>query len=222
MMNCEEFELRGLDLDRVDGDPTEAAAAADHAESCANCNALLESWREVKGELRLLRDSTRLHAAPARVEMRLRQELRTRREARIPRSTWAVAGWALAAAAVLVAGMSWMRTHNWVNRSGNSQDTSLSVNVSPDAAASDSAGTLLAAEYDTGQFTQLPGNIAGDSDEAAILQVRLQRGELSRFGLPVEQDRATEWVIVDFLVGEDGEPQAVRLHRDEQVTAVEQ
>ena len=222
MMNCEEFELRGLDLDRVDADPTEAAAAANHAGNCARCNALLESWREVKCELRLLRDSTRLDAAPARVEMRLKQELRTRREARIPRSTWAVAGWALAAAAVLVAGLGWMRTHSSVSTPSNSQNTGLSVNASPEAAIFDTVGTLLAADYDADQFTQLPGNIAGDSDEAAILQVRIQRGELSRFGLPVEQDRATEWVNVDFLVGEDGEPQAVRLHQDEQVTAVEQ
>jgi hypothetical protein len=222
MMNCEEFELRGLDLDRLDADPTEAAAAADHAESCARCNALLESWREVKGELRLLRDSTRLDAAPARVEMRLKQELRTRREARIPRSTWATAGWALAAAALLVASIGWVRAHNSVSAPSAPQNTNINASVSPDASASENDTTLLAANNETDQFTQLPWNIAGDSDEAAILQVRIQRGDLSRFGLPVEQDRAAEWVNVDFLVGEDGEPQAVRLHQDEQVTAIEQ
>jgi hypothetical protein len=222
MMNCEEFELRGLDLDRLDADPTEAAAAADHAESCARCNALLESWREVKCDLRLLRDSTRLDAAPARVEMRLKQELRTRREARIPRSTWAAVGWALAAAAVLVASIGWFRAHNFVSTPSVSRSTNFSANVSPDATASENDTTLLAADNESDQFTQLPGNIAGDSDEAAILQVRIQRGDLSRFGLPVEQDRAAEWVNVDFLVGEDGEPQAVRLHQDEQVAAIEQ
>ena len=87
MMNCEEFELRGLDLDRADADAQEAAAAAKHAEICGRCSAMLESWREVKCDLRLLRESTRLDSAPARVEMRLKQELRTRREARVPRST---------------------------------------------------------------------------------------------------------------------------------------
>ena len=87
MMNCEEFELRGLDLDRADADRQEAAAAAKHAEICGRCSAMLESWREVKCDLRLLRESTRLDSAPARVEMRLKQELRTRREARVPRGT---------------------------------------------------------------------------------------------------------------------------------------
>jgi hypothetical protein len=221
MMNCEEFELHGLDLDRSDADPTEAAAAAEHAESCARCSALLESWREVKAELRLLRDSTRLDAAPARVEMRLKQELRTRREARIPRSTWAAAGWALAAAAVLVASVGWVKTHNVVTSQSDPKSAIEIAGVSQEITTDDDA-PLLAADNEAGEFTQLPGSITGESDEAAILQVRIQRDELSRFGLPVEQDRAAEWVNVDFLVGEDGEPQAVRLHQDEQVTAVEQ
>src|SRR5258708_10047774 len=99
MINCEEFELRGLDLDRADADPQEAAAAAKHAEICGRCSAMLESWREVKCDLRLLRESTRLDSAPARVEMRLKQELRTRREARGPRSVGGVAAGAVAAGA---------------------------------------------------------------------------------------------------------------------------
>src|SRR6267154_3789972 len=107
MMNCEEFELRGLDLDRADADPREAAAAAKHAEICGRCSAMLESWREVKCDLRLLRESTRLHSAPVRVEMRLKQELRTRREARVPRSAVAVAAWAFAAVAVLIGVVGW-------------------------------------------------------------------------------------------------------------------
>src|SRR6266571_920899 len=107
MMNCEEFELRGLDLDRSDGDPKEGSEAAAHARVCGHCSALLESWREVKGDLRLLREATRVDSAPARVEMRLRQELCTRREARVPRSAVTISAWALAAAAVLIGAVSW-------------------------------------------------------------------------------------------------------------------
>src|SRR5882724_1258771 len=107
MMNCEEFELRGLDLDRSDADAKEGSEAAAHARVCGHCSALLESWREVKSDLRLLREATRVHSAPARVEMRLRQELRTRREARVPRSAVTISAWALAAAAALIGAVSW-------------------------------------------------------------------------------------------------------------------
>ena len=47
-------------------------------------------------------------------------------------------------------------------------------------------------------------------------------GALQRFGFLVEQDRASELVDVDFLVGEDGQPQAVRLHQDTELVAVKQ
>jgi hypothetical protein len=39
----------------------------------------------------------------------------------------------------------------------------------------------------------------------------MQRGALGAFGLPVNEDRANEWIQVDLLVGNDGLPEAVRL-----------
>jgi hypothetical protein len=215
MMNCEEFELRGLDLDRADADPEEAAEAADHANRCSRCSALLESWREVKGELRLLRESTRTESAPMRVEMRLKQELRTRREAKVPRSTMAIAGWALAAAAVLAASVGWLRFHSTVSI----QDPTATAGSNTGLSADDA---LLAADYDTGEFSQLPGSLPSESGDQSVLQVRMQRSALSRFGLPVDPDGASDFVNVDFLVGEDGQPQAVRLHQDTQVASVTQ
>ena len=222
MMNCEEFELRGLDMDRVDANPADVEAAAKHAEACTNCAALLESWREVKGDLRLLREATRLDGAPARVEMRLKQELRTRREARVPRSTVVVAGWALAVAAVLVASIGWVRTRERSVAPGAIETGTQNAGAATNGSTGNDEAMLLAADYDNGEFTQLPGSLQGRSDEAAVLQVRLQRGALVRFGLPVEQERAADWVNVDFLVGEDGQPQAVRLHQEPDVMVVTQ
>jgi hypothetical protein len=223
MMNCEEFELRGLDLDRADADPQEAAAAVRHAQACGRCNAMLESWREVMGDLRLLRESTRLDSAPARVEMRLKQELRTRREARVPRSTVVVASWALAAAAVLVASLGWLQTHHKtqgpVVSSSNAGQTG---NISQKTSNDDDGEMLLAADYDSATFTQLPASLPSASGDESILEVRMQRGALERFGLPVDPDRASEFVDVDFLVGEDGQPQAVRLHQDSQIVTAAQ
>jgi hypothetical protein len=223
MMNCEEFERLGLDLDRADADPNEAAEAAQHGESCARCSALLESWREVKGDLWLLREATRLDEAPARVEMRLKQELRTRREARVPRSTVVIASWALAAAAVLVASVGWMRTHKRVaSPEGTTSSAAQIAGATPVDSNTDGRETLLAPDYDTGEFTQLPGSLPSETGGNSILQVRMQRGALERFGLPVDPDEASEWVDVDFLVGEDGQPQAVRLHQDSLVAGVTQ
>jgi hypothetical protein len=69
------------------------------------------------------------------------------------------------------------------------------------------------ADNEMSGFTFLPGAFATDSEEAAILRVRLQRGALGALGLPVNEERAAEWIQVDLLVGEDGLPQAVRLPR---------
>jgi len=235
MMECEEFELRGLDLDRADADPQEAAAAAKHAEICERCRAMLESWREVKGDLRLLRESTRLDSAPARVEMRLKQELRTRREARVPRSAVAVAAWAFAAAAVLIGLVSW---GTW-QRTRHEQELSKQKVVVPSGPtqtpaspdrdvlaserenardaepkkASGNANLEVAKDEDPGKFTLLPGSLPTETEETAIVRVRMQRGALGTLGLPVNEERAGEWIQVDLLVSNDGLPQAVRLVR---------
>lgn len=234
MMNCEEFELRGLDLDRADADPQEVAAAVQHAQVCGRCSAMLESWREVKGDLRRLRESTLLDAAPARVEMRLKQELRTRREARVPRSAVVVASWALAAAAVLIGAVSWgawQRTRNREissrrvavpsapTQNPESRGETVSESRRQDAVPAEPRKTstnthsAVVKDEDTERFTLLPGSLPTETEEAAIVRVRMQRGALGALGLPVNEERAGEWIQVDLLVGNDGLPQAVRLVR---------
>jgi len=206
MMNCEEFHRNGLDLDRADCDPAQAAEAAAHARICARCGGLLACWREAKEDLRRLREATRAEGAPPRVEMRLKQELRSKREARLPRRAALVAVWALAAAAVLAMGAGWKQRREQTarNRAAAPVESSSAV----------PGGMLQAADYDSGAFTRLPASVPSPYENQEILRVRMQRGALGRFGLPVAQDRAAEWVQVDFLIGEDGRPQAVRLHQE--------
>ena len=74
-------------------------------------------------------------------------------------------------------------------------------------------GTVVAKDEDGGKFTLLPGSLPSETEEAAIVRVRMQRGALGALGFPVNEERAGEWIQVDLLVGNDGLPQAVRLAR---------
>ena len=71
--------------------------------------------------------------------------------------------------------------------------------------------TTLVAENQAGDFTLLPGSLPQDVDDSAIVRVGMQRGALSALGLPVNEERVSDWIQVDLLVGEDGLPKAVRL-----------
>ena len=181
MMSCEEFEQLGLDIDRPDVRPEDAALAAEHVKQCANCNALLASWREVKADLRLLREATRLESAPARVEMRLKQELRTRRETRVPRRAATVASWALAAAGVLAVAIGWITWRDRISGTSNNGHLTVARVVSPGDTNTEGA-MLLAADYDWTSFTYLPASMPSASSDESVVQVRMQRGGLMQFG----------------------------------------
>ena len=231
-MTCEEFEAIGLDAAR-DASLSEAgrAAAREHASGCPRCAALQDSWQATGVELRAFAEDTSVVQAPARVEMRLRQEFRTRHVTLKARRTAVIAAWALAVAAVLVGAVSWI---NWrksgheaaanhpktspgaVNSAANNVNARPShetpgqravAGQQPDSAESET----LIADNELSDFTLLPGTLPTDTADAAILRVRMQRGSLGALGLPVNEERAGEWIQVDLLVGNDGLPQAVRL-----------
>jgi anti-sigma factor RsiW len=227
-MKCEEFEAIGLGLGREGAvlqngvDATERAAAIEHANTCARCAALQESWQEARAELRALRVATQDAGTPLRVEMRVRQEFRTRHRTAKVRAAAVVAAWTLAAAAVVVGAVS---LRNWQGAQHHAtQGTSgLAKNTGPGNMAVETGKTMsvidskstnenaLIADNSAGEFTLLPGSLPQETGDAAIVRVRLQRGALGALGLPVNQERAGEWIQVDLLVGEDGQPQAVRL-----------
>jgi len=211
-MTCNEFEEMGLDAER-DASLTEAqrAAAAAHAASCSRCAALRDSWEATRLELSPLAEATATLDAPARVEMRLRQQFRTQYHAPKVRRTAVVAAWGLAAAVVLVGAMSWVKwSSNRQNHVAAKQDSPASNQGSLGQNADDDSQTLVA-DNELNDFTLLPGVLPAETDGSAILSVRLQRGALGALGLPVNEDRAAEWIQVDLLVGNDGLPQAVRL-----------
>lgn len=223
-MNCEEFELIGLDSgSNLAKSAADRAAAQDHADSCSRCAALLESWLVAKAELSALGDLTRAVETPSRVEMRLRQEFRTQHRGIPARRAATIATWALAAAAVLVAGISW---RNWASARRyeilkqenvvpggllNTQPRDAQVNVAPDDSLPALSAAALSEEANAGDFTLLPGAFPAAADDAAVVRVRMQRGALGALGLPVNEESAGDVILVDFLVGTDGLPQAVKL-----------
>jgi anti-sigma factor RsiW len=223
-MKCEEFEAIGLDAERDTSlSEAERAAAREHAATCSHCAALQDSWEAAGIELRAFAEDTAEAQAPARVEMRLRQEFRTRHVSLRVRRTAAIAAWALATAAVLVGAVSWV---NWrrngssvaAHQSKSSQGAANSAASNANGVASqqsDSADSeALMADNELSDFTLLPGSLPADTMDAAILRVRMQRSSLGALGLPVNEERAGEWIQVDLLVGNDGLPQAVRLPQE--------
>jgi hypothetical protein len=143
--------------------------------------------------------------------MRLRQQFRAQYHTRKARRTAVVTAWVLGAAAVLVGAASWV---NW----RTSQTRALAHPPDGGVARDNSVGQSFradpqsfVADSELSDFTLLPGVLPTDTDDDAILRVRMQRGALGAFGLPVNEDRANEWIQVDLLVGNDGLPEAVRL-----------
>jgi hypothetical protein len=176
-------------------------------------------------ELHAFAEETILAQAPARVEMRLRQEFRTQHGTMKARRTAVVAAWALATAAVLAGAISWT---NWrksgqnetarrgIAAAGSPSQNSIATTENGSRPENDFGDNLYASipsEDGAGDFTPLPGNLGSETDEAAILRVRMQRGTLVSLGFPVNEERAAEWIQVDLLVANDGLPQAVRLAR---------
>ncbi len=238
-MTCEEFEAIGWDAERdASLSELEYAAAAEHAASCSRCAALQNSWQATLLELRSLAEEIAAAEAPPRVEMRLRQEFRTRHHTVKARRIALMGAWGLAAAAVLVGAVSWITWHKSRAESAaalqlpSPQSASVSSAIKPDrvtpssetpvrngqarrhAGAVKNASTeALVADNGLSGFTLLPGVLPVDTDYGEILRVRMQRGALESFGLPINEERAGEWIQVDLLVGNDGLPEAVRLSR---------
>jgi hypothetical protein len=218
-MKCEEFEAISLEHNGARISELDAAlrdAAAEHAARCPGCAALQESWQEARIALQALCETTRDAETPRRVEMRLRQEFAMRHRTRRARFVAIFASWALATATVLFAGVSWW---NW--RLAQTQHPSFSAgsSVKPNTLSptlptrAPSETPTLVADKETGDFTLLPGSLPQEVDDSAIVRVGMQRGALSALGLPVNEERVSDWIQVDLLVGQDGLPKAVRLPR---------
>jgi hypothetical protein len=226
-MNCEEFEIVSLDAQRDDsiGDDSRERALQ-HARVCGRCAALGASWAAAQSELAALAESSRLLRVPPRVETRVLQQFRLKHEPRQERKILQLATWALAAAAVIVCTLAVWDLHNWRQGSlgvpiataptaGRNTVPNLSTSAPGTNAnsATDDSEILIAGNEGNGgnDFIQLPGSSLQEVEDSAIVRVRMERASLAAFGLPVNEDEASDWIQVDLLVASDGSAQAVRL-----------
>jgi hypothetical protein len=214
-MTCEEFAMAALDLN-LGHDNLLLQAAREHMRNCPHCAALQENWQTLRADLHALGQDTSGVHAPARVEMRLRQEFRTKHKTMRTRRSAVVATWALAAAAVLLVAVSWVR---WRQEQSHLARTNSAVSPLPNteppqpSAFSTPAnqGETVVASNGSSDFTLLPGSMPSPTEDTTVVHLQMQRAALGALGLTVNDERAGDWIQVDFLVGDDGQPQAVRL-----------
>jgi len=223
-MNCEEFEILGLNAQR-DGSVNEDGRqrALQHSRVCGRCAALGASWAAAQAELSALAESSRLLRVPARVEMRVLQQFRLKHQPRQERKFLRLATWALAAAAVIVCTLGIWDWHKWRegslganntaarDASGNAVSRSLTGSLEADANPVSDDSEILIAGNEGNDFTQLPGSSLQEVEDGAIVRVGMERASLAAFGLPVNEDEASDWIQVDLLVASDGSALAVRL-----------
>ena len=229
-MNCEEFEIVGLDSQRdssISDDGRERALQ--HSRVCGRCAALGASWAAAQAELSALAESSRILRTPPRVETRVLQQFRLKHQPRQERRFLQLATWGLAAAAVVVCTFGVWDWHKWRQGSlgGNvpaspiaaldaiSRHSTGSSATNARPLTDDSEILMAGNEGSAGnggnEFTQLPGSSLQEVEDGAIVRVGMERASLAAFGLPVNEDDASDWIQVELLVGSDGSAQAVRL-----------
>jgi hypothetical protein len=217
-MKCEEFQLAALDLAAAEQDNPLEQEAREHLRECPHCAAFQRSWLELKTDLHELGAENQNEQTPSRVEMRLRQEFRTKHKTLKGHRNAVIAAWALAAAAVLIATVGWI---SWRQEKISQLATIKQPVQAGNTSAKDSGktivpggpelGEVLVASNDASDFTLLPASMPGFLGDATVVHVQMQRGALGALGLTVNEEHAGDWIQVDLLLGDDGQPQAVRL-----------
>jgi hypothetical protein len=174
---------------------------------------LHENWQTLRADLHAVGGETQDAEAPSRVEMRLRQEFRTRHKTMKAQRAAVYAGWTMAAAAVVLAAVSWVnwRHANAKGSTASAVNSAQGIKMNQTLPAGPELGETIVAANDAGEFTLLPGSFPGMLEDATVVRVQMQRGALSALGLTVNEERAADLIQVDLLVGDDGQPKALRL-----------
>lgn len=235
-MDCRQFEEILHDLARaaaLDAETLEAGQA--HARVCAECRERLAEAQALTEALAALAAESAEAQAPPHLEANLLMAVRQRRQRPAVRwQPWAVGG--IAAALLLAVALALPR---WESFSGTqSRQIAADQPAAPahapavkhetapqPARSSPPAGKIAPrqqAPYDLNRvvwatdFVPVPFSDGLMPDEdAAVVRVQMARSELASLGFPVSEDGAedgaAQLIQADLLIGQDGQPRAVRL-----------
>jgi hypothetical protein len=237
-MNCEEFQDVVISIARRESmDAALSAQAHGHARACLRCAALLADARALGEELALLAADDQEKQAPLHVESALQNEFRKGTRAALRMR--AIARWSAGAAAAVCllllggAASRWL-IHRDAPRPGSAvvrpaEQGPRVVEPNPGAgstlASEQADAAMLAAQQNvwgsavraqelTTEFFPFSNNLDTEPfDDATLVRVKLPRAAMASYGFWVSEEHAAEWVNADVVLGEDGQPRAIRFVR---------
>lgn len=238
-VDCSQFAEALHELDRP-GTPGAALRedALAHAESCSDCGALVTEAESLDFSLgRIAEEASELHAQP-RIEAALLREFRREKSVAASRRLhFQLVAVGIAAAVLLVLGLSFYRTRlvtpdkspavsasaatpaspTQASPESPASTAPATVNIEPKPvhasaaaekiAATDSEETEYATAYVPLPYSYDPSALEGGT----VVRVVLPRAALVSYGLPIEGMGVSDQVTADMVVSEDGTPQAIRL-----------
>ena len=216
-MTCRDFEADDVDLARgVEIDINAAARLRDHFGQCANCTVRLAREQELTAALKAMAGaeplSTRAQTIEADLLAAFKAQCAAGAPARpAPRPAWLRRqrrAW-LAAAAVLV-----LAVAAWQIAVRRPLPENVTAGTETDPARAEAApGSKVAPQADGQQaaFVALPSAIGLPALESGrIVRVAMPAAELPAYGFIVEPGPVGGAIEADVLVGQDGQPRAIR------------
>ena len=205
-MNCQEFWNTMPELA-----PEAEAAHFEHLQECCACAALLNRQRTLASGLRMLAADWRCVEAPTRVQSRLTAAFLGQAGLAAPRlaSRWwvPVVTWATATAVVVALAMFLARDRQVVpaHRTASSRVELAAVEPPADL---EMPGDFSDADND---FIPIPNAARIEPNEDLdLVRVEVPRSAMIALGYAVNEDRASEPVEAEVVLGADGLARAVR------------
>lgn len=206
-MNCQEFWNTMPELARH---PDHSG----HLRDCTACAALWERQHSLTAGLRTVARECSHLEAPARVEARLTAAFRSHAgfapgpRTLHPSHVWApVAAWATAAAALVALAMFLVGEHRpqLAHRSAPASGEWAVAQASPDFGMSGDSSD------GNGDFIPLPNAVGlTPNEEVNLVRVEVPRSAMIGLGFVVSEERASEPVEAEVVLGPDGLARAVR------------